>query len=92
MLTSYFTEVYSGIMDFTLALIPWKLLWGLPIQKKEKFGAAVAMSMGVLYVIPARSLIALEGILTCISAGITSLVKAYMISILATDICKCIYT
>jgi len=48
MLTSYFTQVYSGIVDLTLALIPWKLLWGLPIRKKEKFGAAVAMSMGVL--------------------------------------------
>jgi hypothetical protein len=37
-------------MDICLALIPWKLLWGLKMRRKERFAVAVAMSMGVLYV------------------------------------------
>jgi len=43
-----FSASYSAAMDITLALIPWKLIMGLQMKKKEKFGAAVAMSMGVL--------------------------------------------
>ncbi len=35
-------------MDFALALLPWKLLSGLTMKKKERIGAALAMSMGVL--------------------------------------------
>jgi len=35
-------------MDITLAMIPWKLIWGLQMRKKEKIGVAIAMSMGVL--------------------------------------------
>ncbi len=35
-------------MDFVLAMIPWKIIWGLQMKKKEKFGVAIAMSMGVL--------------------------------------------
>ena len=41
---------YSTISDWIFALLPWKLVWGLQMQKKEKFGVAIAMSMGVLYV------------------------------------------
>jgi len=40
--------VYSAAMDFTLALLPWKLIWGLQILRKEKFGIGIAMSMGIL--------------------------------------------
>jgi hypothetical protein len=47
-----FSAAYSAVMDITLALIPWKLIMGLQMKKKEKFGAALAMSMGVLYVPP----------------------------------------
>ena len=34
-------------MDLVLALLPWKLVWPLNMQRKEKIGAIVAMSMGV---------------------------------------------
>ena len=38
---------YSALMDFVLAFLPWKLVWSLQMRKKEKFGVAVAMSLGV---------------------------------------------
>lgn len=37
-------------MDITLAIIPWHILWGLSIDRKEKLSALGAMSMGILYV------------------------------------------
>ncbi|ETS78578.1 hypothetical protein PFICI_10640 [Pestalotiopsis fici W106-1] len=42
-----FTAGYSGLMDITLAIIPWHILWGLSIDRKEKFSALGAMSMGI---------------------------------------------
>jgi hypothetical protein len=36
------------MMDVTLALLPWHILWGLSIDKKEKLSALAAMSMGIL--------------------------------------------
>ncbi|KAK0716611.1 hypothetical protein B0T21DRAFT_64537 [Apiosordaria backusii] len=42
-----FTAVYSGAMDIVLALLPWRIIWKLTMNKKEKFGVLVAMSMGV---------------------------------------------
>jgi hypothetical protein len=36
-------------MDIVLAILPWKIVWKVAINKREKFGALVAMSMGVLY-------------------------------------------
>ncbi|KAJ5973252.1 hypothetical protein N7481_010462 [Penicillium waksmanii] len=38
---------YSGCMDFILALLPWAVIWNLQMKKREKFGIAVAMSLGV---------------------------------------------
>jgi hypothetical protein len=35
-------------MDLVLAFLPWKIIIGLQMKKKEKAGVAVAMSMGVL--------------------------------------------
>jgi len=35
-------------MDVVLALLPWSVIWGLQMRKKEKIGVALAMSMGVL--------------------------------------------
>ncbi|KAK3317964.1 putative integral membrane protein [Apodospora peruviana] len=43
-----FSGAYSAAADFILALLPWKLLIGLQMRRKEKLGAAVAMSMGFL--------------------------------------------
>ncbi|KAH6632708.1 hypothetical protein F5144DRAFT_260347 [Chaetomium tenue] len=42
-----FSSGYSALMDFTLALLPWKFLWGLQMKRKEKVGAGLAMSMGI---------------------------------------------
>ncbi|KAK3346864.1 hypothetical protein B0T25DRAFT_613518 [Lasiosphaeria hispida] len=42
-----FTAAYSGAMDIVLALVPWRIIWTLTMNKKEKFGVLVAMSMGV---------------------------------------------
>jgi len=42
-----FSAAYSAFMDLTLALLPWKLIWGLQMKRKEKIGVAVAMSCGV---------------------------------------------
>ena len=39
---------YSALMDFFLALLPWKIVSALRMNKKEKFGVAFAMSMGIL--------------------------------------------
>ena len=39
---------FSALMDLVLALLPWKLIWGLQMKTKEKLGVAVAMSMGIL--------------------------------------------
>lgn len=43
---------YSAATDFILALLPWVILWKLQMKKREKFGVAVAMSLGILYVVP----------------------------------------
>ena len=39
---------YSGLQDFVLALIPWFVIMKLQMRKKEKFGIAIAMSLGIL--------------------------------------------
>lgn len=44
---SIFAGVYSGVMDLVLAAFPIVLLQPLKIQKKEKIGVCVAMSLGV---------------------------------------------
>ena len=35
-------------MDITLALFPWKIIWGMRMNRHEKIGVLFAMSMGVL--------------------------------------------
>lgn len=42
-----FSASYSALMDITLALLPWSVVWKLQMKKKERFGCAFAMSMGV---------------------------------------------
>ncbi|KAK4167023.1 hypothetical protein QBC43DRAFT_349847 [Cladorrhinum sp. PSN259] len=42
-----FSGSLSGICDIILALLPWHLVWGLQIKRREKIGVVVAMSMGV---------------------------------------------
>ncbi|GAB1317733.1 Rhodopsin domain-containing protein [Madurella fahalii] len=43
-----FIASFSGLMDIILALLPWKIIWDLTINKKEKLGVLVAMSTGIL--------------------------------------------
>lgn len=40
--------VWSALVDFSLALLPWKLLWALQMRTAEKIGVMVAMSLGLL--------------------------------------------
>ncbi|KAH8888517.1 hypothetical protein GQ53DRAFT_724516 [Thozetella sp. PMI_491] len=42
-----FTAVYSGVMDIVLAIVPWKIVWTLSMNKREKAGVMIAMSMGI---------------------------------------------
>ncbi|KAJ6024363.1 hypothetical protein N7540_005160 [Penicillium herquei] len=44
---SLFVGAYSGAQDFVLALLPWTIVWNLQMRRKEKFGVAFAMSLGV---------------------------------------------
>ncbi|KAH9872873.1 hypothetical protein J1614_005267 [Plenodomus biglobosus] len=43
-----FNAAWCAAADFSLALIPWKLIWRLQLQTTEKIGVGIAMSMGVL--------------------------------------------
>ncbi|KAF9878152.1 hypothetical protein CkaCkLH20_04190 [Colletotrichum karsti] len=42
-----FAAGYSALMDILLALLPWKLIWGLQMKLNEKIGVGIAMSMGL---------------------------------------------
>lgn len=44
----FFNAAFCAVIDFALALAPWKLLMGLQLKTKEKIGVGVAMSMGLL--------------------------------------------
>lgn len=35
-------------MDIVLAFLPWTVIWTVAINKREKLGALLAMSLGVL--------------------------------------------
>ncbi len=82
--------VYSALMDFTLALLPWTLIWKLQMKPKEKAGVAIAMSMGILYaVLPALNHLHVSTADTLGSAGITAIVKTSKIpTMLSNDMCK----
>ncbi|KAK3897914.1 hypothetical protein C8A05DRAFT_19410 [Staphylotrichum tortipilum] len=43
-----FSCAYSAAVDVIMALLPWKYLLSQQMSKKEKIGATVAMSMGLL--------------------------------------------
>ncbi|OAA56197.1 hypothetical protein SPI_07808 [Niveomyces insectorum RCEF 264] len=43
-----FAAGYSAVMDVILALLPWKIVWRLQMKRQEKFGVAIAMSLGVV--------------------------------------------
>lgn len=39
---------YSSILDFVLAFLPWKILMGMVMLRREKIGVAIAMSLGAV--------------------------------------------
>lgn len=39
---------YSALCDFSLALLPWKIVWNLQMKRLEKIGVGVAMSLGMV--------------------------------------------
>lgn len=43
-----FNASWCAAADFALALLPWKLVWGLQLKRREKLGVGIAMSIGVL--------------------------------------------
>ncbi|KAH6865728.1 hypothetical protein BKA58DRAFT_226345 [Alternaria rosae] len=43
-----FQAIWAAIMDISLALLPWKVLWKLQMRTAEKIGVGVAMSLGIL--------------------------------------------
>ncbi|KXH50954.1 hypothetical protein CSAL01_04819 [Colletotrichum salicis] len=43
-----FNAAWCAFMDFALAIIPWKLIWGMRLRKYEKLGVCFAMSLGWL--------------------------------------------
>lgn len=38
---------YSGCMDVIMAILPWRMIWNTRMERKEKVGVLVAMSMGL---------------------------------------------
>lgn len=42
--------VWGVISDFILSLLPWIMVWKLRMKKAEKYGLAVALSMGCVWV------------------------------------------
>ncbi|EFQ95833.1 hypothetical protein PTT_04703 [Pyrenophora teres f. teres 0-1] len=43
-----FQAVWAAIMDISMALLPWKVLWALQMRFAEKIGVGIAMSLGIL--------------------------------------------
>ncbi|KAK0726010.1 hypothetical protein B0H67DRAFT_144941 [Lasiosphaeris hirsuta] len=76
---------WSGSMDIILALCPWFILWNLTMTVKEKFGVAIAMSMGVVYVNPTLPPNPRYPLTSSRSAGAASFVKMVMLPKLAGD-------
>ncbi|CAJ2508252.1 Uu.00g094380.m01.CDS01 [Anthostomella pinea] len=37
----------SAFFDFALAMLPWKVIWGLQMLRAEKIGLGMAMSLGI---------------------------------------------
>ncbi|EEY21864.1 conserved hypothetical protein [Verticillium alfalfae VaMs.102] len=43
-----FAAYYSAILDFMLALLPWQIIMGMSMRRRERLGVAVAMSLGAM--------------------------------------------
>lgn len=40
---------WSAFMDFVLAILPWHVVMGLNMKRKEKLTVAFGLSLGILY-------------------------------------------
>ncbi len=91
--TSYtiFSSTYSGAMDILLAILPWKIILATHIRTQEKFGVAVAMSMGFLFVAaPGRKRVTIDKLtVELYSAGLVSFVKAAQIGYMQSRDATC---
>ncbi|KAL2837005.1 hypothetical protein BJY01DRAFT_221415 [Aspergillus pseudoustus] len=43
-----FAAYYSAILDFVLAVVPWQIIRGMSMLRRERIGVAVAMSLGAI--------------------------------------------
>ncbi|KAK7408724.1 hypothetical protein QQX98_009081 [Neonectria punicea] len=43
-----FAAYYSAILDFILAFLPWQIIMGMSMRRRERLGVAVAMSLGAI--------------------------------------------
>ncbi|KAL6233074.1 hypothetical protein BDW75DRAFT_216170 [Aspergillus navahoensis] len=43
-----FAAYYSAILDFVLAFLPWHIIKGMSMLRRERIGVAVAMSLGAI--------------------------------------------
>ncbi|KAH6880039.1 hypothetical protein B0T10DRAFT_495700 [Thelonectria olida] len=43
-----FAAYYSAILDFVLAFLPWPIIMGMSMRRRERLGVAVAMSLGAI--------------------------------------------
>ncbi|KAI1158275.1 hypothetical protein F5B18DRAFT_641503 [Nemania serpens] len=79
-----FASAYSGAVDILLALLPWKIIWTMDMNKKERFGAICAMSLGFFAgVISLAKIYALTG---TIEANLDSSVQLVILSVAETAI------
>jgi hypothetical protein len=39
---------YSAILDFVLAFLPWPIIMGVSMRRRERVGVAIAMSLGAM--------------------------------------------
>lgn len=43
-----FAAYYSAALDFILALLPWQILMGMSMRRRERLGVTIAMSLGAI--------------------------------------------
>ncbi|KAL2205043.1 hypothetical protein CC79DRAFT_1370861 [Sarocladium strictum] len=43
-----FAAYYSAILDFVLAFLPWPIIMGVSMRRRERVGVAIAMSLGAI--------------------------------------------
>ncbi|KAM0329193.1 hypothetical protein ACHAQA_004492 [Verticillium albo-atrum] len=43
-----FAAYYSAALDFVLAFLPWQIIMGMSMRRRERLGVAVAMSLGAI--------------------------------------------